>query len=132
MTTARKRSRSSAKRAGAKFEQDCADYLAAALDDDRIERRRLGGSKDRGDIAAVRAHGQRLVVECKNSASWKPGTWLKEAEAERVNDGALATLVVAKRHGIADPGSQVVLMTLADLAALITGTRPDNHIEEDS
>ena len=33
-------------------------------------------------------------------------------------------LVVAKRRGTRDPGEQVVFMTLADLASLLTGERP--------
>jgi hypothetical protein len=125
LTPARKRTRGSAKAAGAAHEKTVGDYLAAALDDDRIERRVTNGAKDRGDIAGLRVHGQRLVVECKNRRDWQPGTWLREAEAERVNDGALAGLVVAKRHGIADPGQQVVLMTLADLVAIIRGVRTE-------
>lgn len=131
MTAARKRNHSSAKAAGARFERDIADYEAAHIDD-RIDRAPKHGARDRGDIAGLRVHGQRVVQECKNTARWTVAEWLKEAEKERVNDGALAGLVVAKRHGISDPGQQVVLMTMDDLTALITGARPDNHIEEDS
>jgi hypothetical protein len=122
--TPTKRNHSSARAAGKKLEKDCADYLAAAMGDDRITRARAGAAIDKGDIANLRAHGQHIVVECKNTAAWKPGPWLKEAEAERVNDSALAGVVVAKRHGVADPGQQVVMMTLADFAALLTGSRP--------
>lgn len=113
----------SAKKAGATFERSTADYLAATVDD-RIDRRVKTGAKDRGDIAGIRVHGHRLVVECKNTAVWSPGPWLREAETERVNDGALAGVVVAKRHGVADPAQQVVMMTLADFAALLTGKHP--------
>lgn len=130
MTEARKRTRGSAKRAGARMESDVVGYLAAHIDDG-IERRVTNGSRDRGDVSGLRAHGQRVVVECKNTAAWSPGTWLREAETERVNDGALAGVVVAKRHGIADPAQQVVLMTLADFAALLTGARPVYRIEEE-
>jgi hypothetical protein len=42
---------------------------------------------------------------------------------ERVNDGALAGVVVAKRRGVTDPDEQIVLMTVRDLVALITGQR---------
>jgi hypothetical protein len=119
-----KRNHSSARAAGKKLEKDTADYLAAVLDDDRITRTRAGASIDKGDIANLRAHGQHVVVECKNTAIWSPGPWLKEAETERANDGALAGVVVAKRHGVADPGQQVVMMTLKDFAALVSGARP--------
>jgi hypothetical protein len=98
-------------------------YLAQHIDDG-IERRVTNGAKDRGDIAGLRAHGKRVVVEVKNRRDWTPGTWLREAEKERQNDNALAGVVVAKRHGIADPAQQIVLMTLADLVALLNGARP--------
>lgn len=124
-----RRSRASAKKAGATFERTAADYLAANVDD-RIDRRVKNGAKDRGDIAGIRVHGQKVTAECKNVSTWSPGSWLKEAEVERVNDDALATVVIAKRHGVADPGSQVVLMTMADFAALLTGVRPVYRIEE--
>ena len=52
------------------------------------------------------------------------GSWLTEAETERGNDDALAAVVAHKRHGRGDPGEQLVTLTLRDLAALITGTRP--------
>lgn len=124
MTAPRKRTRSSAKAAGARFERDIADWLAEHVDD-RIDRRVATGAKDRGDLAGIRVHGQKVVAELKNRRDWRPGEWLKEAETERVNDGAVAGVVIAKRHGSADPGQQVVLMTLADLVAIITGIRPE-------
>ena len=118
--------RSSAKAAGARFEREIADWLAQVLDD-RIDRRVKTGAADKGDLAGIRVHGQRVVAELKNRRDWRPGEWLREAEKERANDGALAGFVVAKRHGIADPTQQVVLMTLGDLVALITGTRPQGE-----
>jgi hypothetical protein len=33
-------------------------------------------------------------------------------------------VVVVKRRATADPGDQVVLMTMRDLVALLTGVRP--------
>lgn len=122
----RGRSRNSAKRAGARHEQAIADYLAAAFDDDRIERRNPNGSKDRGDITGVRHAGQRVVIEAKNWSQLHPSEWLQEAEVERRNDNALAGIVVAKRHGKSDPGESVVLMTLRDLASLMAGRRVDD------
>lgn len=121
---AARRSRSSAKKAGATFERATADYLAEHVDD-RIDRRVKTGARDCGDIAGIRVHGRKIVAECKNVSQWSPGPWLKEAEAERVNDGALAGVVIAKRHGVGDPGQQVVMMTLADFVALVSGFRPD-------
>lgn len=117
------RNRRSAKAAGASFERKVADYLAAVLDDDRIDRRVCMGAKDRGDISGVRVHGQRLVVECKDVATLALPEWTNEAHTEAGNDDALVGVVVHKRRGTADPGRQWVAMTVDDLAALIDGQR---------
>jgi len=122
------RSRASAKAAGAKFERQIADALAAALDDDRIDRRPRGGAKDRGDIGGVRIHGQRLVLELKNCARMDLPTWTREAEIEAGHDDALCGVVVSKRHGVGDPMEQWVHMTLRDLIALISGRRPEETV----
>jgi hypothetical protein len=117
------RSRTSARAAGARFERLVADYLAATVDD-RVDRRVKAGAADKGDIGGLRIHGQRLVVECKDTARTDLAGWTSEAHAEAANDGALAGIVVHKRRGVADPGRQWVTMELCDLVALITGVRP--------
>lgn len=124
MAEARKRNRRSAKAAGARMETTTVAYLAEHIDD-RIERRVTNGARDRGDVSGLRAHGQRIVVEVKDCAKTDLAGWAREAETERLNDGALAGLVVHKRRGTTDPGSQWVHMTLADLVALITGRRAE-------
>ncbi len=119
------RSRATAKTAGARFERLIADALAAALDDDRIDRRVKTGAKDRGDITGLRVHGQRIVVEVKDyGGRFNVGPWLLEADIERGNDDAAMGLVIAKRRGTTNPLEQVVFMTVADLVALLTGERP--------
>ena len=121
------RNRNSAKAAGTKFETLVTRYLRATLDDDRIERRRMSGANDRGDISGLRHMGQRIVLECKDyGGRLMPGPWVEEAHIEAGNDSALLGIVVAKRRGTTDPGSQFVLMTLNDLVALLTGERPDS------
>ena len=123
------RNRKSAKTAGTRFETAIATYLATELDDDRIERRRLGGRFDRGDIAGIRHHGQRLVIEVKDyGGQIKAGPWVEEAHTEAGNDDALAGLVIAKRRGTTNPGAAYDLMTVNDLIALLTGHRPDNDL----
>lgn len=118
------RSRASAKKAGSSFETLIAGYLAATVDD-RIERRTKNGSKDRGDISGLRHMGERVVVETKDyGGRLEVGPWLTEAEIERLNDDSISALVVAKRRGTTNPADQIVLMTLADLVALLTGERP--------
>lgn len=102
-----------------------ASYLADELAEDRIERRSLSGSRDRGDVGGVRLPlGGRVVVEVKDhGGEVQVGNWLGEAEVERGNDDAIVGLVVFKRKGISldEMGDQGVLMTLADLAALLRG-----------
>lgn len=118
------RSRTSAKAAGTRTEAAVAAYLAKHLDD-RIERRRQTGARDRGDLSGFRYAGQRVVVEVKDyGGRYLVGPWLNEAEVERANDDAGVGLVVAKRRGTTDPGDQVVLLTLRDLVSLLTGERP--------
>lgn len=112
------RSRASAKAAGSRFEREVADYLAARVDD-RIDRRVKTGARDRGDIAGVRAHGERIVIECKNTTRINLAGWASEARTEAENDGAAIGVVVHKRHGNGKPGEQWVTMTLADFAWLL-------------
>lgn len=117
------RSRASARAAGTHFERTLADYLAATLQDDRIDRRPKTGAKDRGDISGLRVHTQRLVVECKNTTRTCLPEWIAEAHVEAGNDDALLGIVVHKRQGVTDPGKQWVTLTVDDLCALITGQR---------
>lgn len=117
------RNRASAKSAGTRFETAVARYLADHVDD-RIERRAKTGAKDRGDISGLRHMGERVVVEVKNTSRINLAGWAAEAETERGNDDAVAGLIVHKRHGMGQPGDQWVTCTLADLVALLTGSRP--------
>lgn len=122
----RKRSRASAKAAGARFEKQVADYLARHVDD-RVERRAKNGVNDRGDITGLRHMGARIVVECKNTARPNLGQWANEVDIERGNDDATVGIIAHKRHGKGDAGDQWVSMTLRDLVALLTGVRPDDE-----
>lgn len=119
------RNRSSAKAAGSKAEKDVADYLAQALDDDRIERRVRNGAKDRGDIGGLRVHGQRLVAEVKNCSRIDLAGWIAESEVECGNDDALAAVVISKRKGTTNVGRWYVHCTVDQLVALIAGKRAD-------
>lgn len=122
------RSRASAKAGGARFEREVADNLAKWVDD-RIDRRVKTGAADKGDIAGLRVHGQRVVLELKDyGGQIKAAEWTAEAAAERINDGALAGIVIAKRRGTTDPMKQWVLMEVGELIALINGNR--DHMED--
>lgn len=121
----RTRNRLSAKKAGTTFETLIANYLAKHVAN-HIERRTRNGTKDRGDISGLRHMNQRVVVEVKNHGGQiKAGEWLGEAEIERRNDDAGVAIVVAKRYNRAQPGDQLVIMTVDDLVALLTGWRPN-------
>ena len=115
------RSRRSAKQAGARTERAVADYLAHALDDERVDRRVRHGAKDRGDVSGLRVHGQRLVVEVKDTTRLDLAGFIRQAHVEAAHDDALCGVVVSKRKGTTDPGSFYVHMELRDLVALITG-----------
>lgn len=117
------RTRASAKSAGTAFERLIADTLAAHVDD-RIDRRVKTGAADKGDIAGLRVHGQRLVVECKDVSRPALSEWAKEAETERVNDAALAWVIAHKRHGKGDGLEQWVTLTVREFIALLKGERP--------
>jgi hypothetical protein len=123
------RNRATAKAAGARFERLIADGLAEALVDTRIDRKVKTGSKDKGDIANVRIGEHKLVIECKDrGGQFYAAEWVAEAEAERVNDEALAGIVIAKRKGVTDPMQQWVVMTVGELVAIMRQDR--KHLEE--
>jgi hypothetical protein len=108
---------------GSSFERRVADYLKTngfPFADRRVK----NGAKDRGDIGGVGTAAGRLVLECKNTSKISLGTWAAEAETERLNDDALAGVIVHKRHGKGKAEDQWVTMTLADLTAILTGKRP--------
>lgn len=122
------RNRRSARQAGARFERTVANYLAEQVDD-RIDRKVRTGARDTGDIAGVRHMGRRVTIETKDyGGRLLPAQWVGEAHIEMGNNDGLAGLVVAKRRAVSDPGSQWVLMTLNDLVALMTGSRPDTDL----
>lgn len=119
------RSRASAKAAGTRFETSIGTYLHEHVSS-FIERRRQGGSTDRGDLAGIRTvGGHRVVLEAKDyGGRMLAGPWCNEAELERGNDDALVGVVAVKRRGTTHPGDQFILMTVDDFAALLTGVRP--------
>lgn len=109
---------------GARFERLMADYLKRVLDWPYIDRKVKTGNKDKGDIANVMLfNDEPVVVECKNTARLNVGAWIKEAEVERINMGAIAGVVLYKRTGKGQPEDQLVIMTARDFASIIKGAR---------
>lgn len=125
------------KQKGTLHEARTVDYLREHVDR-RIERRALSGVHDRGDVSGVYAHGKPVVIECKSTGHLNVTQFLREAEAERGNADALLSCVVWKRPRISNDrrapleymGDQLVIMTLRDLCALLTGERPDDCMGE--
>jgi hypothetical protein len=119
------RSRAAAKAAGSRMERETADCLKEHVSR-FIDRKVKTGSKDQGDIANLETTGHSpIAVECKDVATLSLGTWVNEAETERVHAGALAGIVVHKRKGKGSPLDQYVTMTMRDLIAILTDKRPD-------
>lgn len=112
----------SAKQAGTNFETQIAAYLNTHVDD-RIERRKTSGTNDRGDITGLKHYGQRIVIECKNTARPNLAGWANEADLERGNDDAGVALIAHKRHGNNKPQDQWITCTLGELVALLNGNR---------
>lgn len=108
------------KQKGTSFESSITGHFIEVWDD-RIIRQPLTGGKDRGDIANFRIKGQhKLAIECKNVKVMNLPGWVREAQAEAENLGAVAGVVIHKRRGVAAPGEQFVTMTVNDLLKIIT------------
>lgn len=115
------RNRSSAKKAGTAFETLIANALRDALGDNTIGRAPRWGAVDKGDIVNVRLGNSPIVIQAKNVARLSLPEWVSEAKVQAVNTpGAIAGLVVHKRHGTQDPMKQWVTCTVAELVALLT------------
>ena len=108
---------------GTRLERAVADYLAAALSDDRVDRMPLHGKGDRGDIAGVRTLlWERVTIECKAHNRLDLSGWWREVEAEKGNNDSPVGVIVHKRRGKGQPGDQWVTLTVADYAVLVGGT----------
>lgn len=117
------RNRASAKKAGITLERAIADYLNDHYQPG-IDRMVKKGSCDEGDISGVTAQNGRvkIAVEVKNPGAGRPYAWpqyVREAHTEAENLGAAVGVVVAKRHNVANPGEQWVMMTVDDLITLL-------------
>ncbi|MGI5530132.1 hypothetical protein ACQEVX_22915 [Streptomyces syringium] len=92
------------KQAGARWEAELRDELRNAGFD--VERLRLTGRDDEGDLVVRLFDGRFLVIEAKN-ARFEPGVFVGEAEAERENfaqhrdldPAAVDSVVIVRRRG---------------------------------
>ena len=113
------------KQRGTSFETAVVDWLNERMGTDTFHRLGMGGVNDEGDVWGLFSHGKRIVIECKNHKAMALSEWLDEAEVERGNADALASVVAHKRkgRGAKSFGETYVTMTLEDLVAILTGER---------
>lgn len=113
------------KRKGTVMESAVVNYLRGVFQDTErtIRRGALHGRLDEGDVHGLSFRGGRIVIEVKNRREYKPKDWLSQAERERGNADAEYGVVVFHVNGVglADMGSQGVLMTLDTFCKLIGG-----------
>jgi hypothetical protein len=96
----RKRSRKTAKDNGTRMETAVESYLQWALNDLRIQRLRLHGSKDIGDIGNVYFRGQPVCIEVKWTQTMNAPAHMREAVREAGNADSPYPWVVQKRAGV--------------------------------
>lgn len=105
---------------GTAWETDVRNYVAKELDDERIERRALHGSKDMGDIHGLFAHGYEGIIECKRDRDMGAkalAEYQRQTLDERENADADFALLVCKNfnHSV---GEALCWVTLRDLARI--------------
>lgn len=96
----RKRSRRTAKDNGTRMESAVESYLQWALDDLRIQRLRLHGSKDVGDIGNVFFHGRPVCIEVKWTQTMNAPQHMREAIREAGNMDSPYPWVVQKKADV--------------------------------
>lgn len=106
---------SASKRKGTTWESAIVDYLREH-GAPHAERRALGGTNDRGDIAGLPG----VVIEAKSAARVELAGWVDEALVEQVNDGAQVGAVWHKRRGKTSPGAGFVTMSGQQFVRLLT------------
>lgn len=95
----RTRSRATAKTNGTRFETAMERYLQWALDDPRIQRLRLHGAKDIGDIGNVFYRTEPVTIECKWTGTLNAAGHMREAMVEAANADGRHPWVLQKRDG---------------------------------
>lgn len=108
------------KQKGTAFETSIVGYLRESWSD-IVERLTLSGSHDRGDIANFRVGNARRLIawELKNHKAMNLPGWVREAQEEASNYGAVAGVVCHKRRGKTAPGEQFVTMTVDDFLTIL-------------
>lgn len=79
-----------------------------------VERRRLMGSADQGDLSGW----ARVCVEVKSGAALAIPDWLRQTEVERVNAGAEVGVLVIRPKGVTDPAQWWAVQPVEDWVRL--------------
>jgi Holliday junction resolvase len=101
------------KNKGDKFERDTKDYLVA--NGFRVDRTRAGWADDRGDLHGV----DGFTWECKNWKTISLPLWIRELEAECLNNSTELGAVIHKKRGVTDMGEQYATFPLRMLVQLL-------------
>ena len=99
------RSRASAKQAGTRFESAIVAYLVSR-GWRHAERRAKTGALDKGDITGIPG----VVIEAKDVAKITLAEFLREAQVEAENAGAMVGAAWIKRRGKPSPADAYVVM----------------------
>lgn len=77
----------------------------------KVERRRLAGVHDRGDVAGWETDKGSVCVEIKTaSGGWRPQEWARELDAEADAAAAETGFIVARPKGKPDPEDYLVVV----------------------
>lgn len=99
---------------GRAWENAIVEYLDSQ-DIEGVERRRLAGINDKGDIAGIK----KVMIEAKGERSWKIPEWMREVDRETLNAKALIGVCWAKIMGKAKAQDGVVIMRPATFLTLL-------------
>ena len=89
------------------------------------DRQPLRGNRDAGDLALCPGVVVEVKAVAKGATGQPPahllGSWMSQAEAERVNAGAALCPLVVKRAGTGDPAKWWAYLPLVHVAHLLGG-----------
>ncbi len=103
-----------AKAKGASAEQAVVDWFRTH-GRPHVERRRLTGTADKGDLAGIPG----CVIEVKNEARIDLPGYLRELAVEMANANADTGVVIVKRRGSTDVGGWYAVLTVEAWQALM-------------
>lgn len=104
---------------GTAFESLVRDYLRGC--GIPAERMPAGMALDRGDLAGV--PDWTLQLKCYSDMVEAISKGLRQLTVQQANADTPYGAVIVKRRGTTDPGSQLVVMELWQLAAILQGTK---------